>query len=343
MGGGIIRPLSPTSKNPNTSAGYPLFLSINSSTSKDDGTVANAEKAAPDSLGDGKPARSGKAITTRRQRSRLRPVIPNVESRKPNPFEPIRKYLSFPQFRAPQQSAEPWGVKKVKIPEPQTDRKDVGSVAKIDLNGFDGRVPTTPNSVTLTESKSQLTHLTSSGEAHMVDVGAKPATRRVAIAFAVVRFTNTEPFRLIFENQNQKGDVLGVARIAGIMASKQTSSIIPLCHPININKVEVDVNLGSPGRVSRTYSKCAYGSVYITAHVECHGPTGVEMEALNAATASALTVYDMCKAVDRAMIITMARVVYKSGGRSGLHIHRPWREDVGQEFFLKRGLETQAA
>ena len=123
----------------------------------------------------------------------------------------------------------------------------------------------------------------------MVDVGAKPNSARVAIAYAVVSFSNPEPFRLIFENNNKKGDVLGVARIAGIMAAKRTSDLIPLCHPISISKVEVDVKLVAPHALDRTGASNKHGNVTIESRVETTGPTGVEMEALTAATAASLS------------------------------------------------------
>lgn len=183
----------------------------------------------------------------------------------------------------------------------------------------------------------KLTHVTSSGEAHMVNVGAKESTRRVAVAHAVVAFSNSEPFRLITENANKKGDVLGTARIAGIMASKRTSDLIPLCHPIAISKVELDVRLEPAGRQSY-FNKS--GVIIIHAVVECVGPTGVEMEALTAASAAALTVYDMCKAVDRDMNIRSQKVVYKSGGKSGTHFHYNWALNGGSDFLKKKGIEV---
>lgn len=188
----------------------------------------------------------------------------------------------------------------------------------------------------------KLTHLTSSGEAHMVDVGAKESTRRVAVAFGYVRFSNVEPHRLIKENANKKGDVLGVARIAGIMAAKRTSDIVPLCHPLALTKVEVDVQLHEPGASQNALWKASKsgGLVTIQAVAECTGPTGVEMEALSALSGAALTVYDMCKAVDKRMEIQNAKVVYKSGGRSGTINQRSWVDWVGPDFFKDRGLEV---
>ncbi|KAK5726964.1 hypothetical protein LTR15_002855 [Elasticomyces elasticus] len=188
----------------------------------------------------------------------------------------------------------------------------------------------------------KLTHLTSSGEAHMVDVGAKANTRRVAVALAYVRFSNPEPFRLIFENSNKKGDVLGTARIAGIMAAKRTSDLIPLCHPIAISKVEVEANLraATSGQFLATRKRNRFGVIELQAIVETVGPTGVEMEALSAVTGAALTVYDMCKAVDKFMDIDGAKVVYKTGGRSGTYASSEWfqSDDVGRAWFESRGV-----
>jgi cyclic pyranopterin phosphate synthase len=193
---------------------------------------------------------------------------------------------------------------------------------------------TLPNSQTLT-------HVNTSGEARMVDVGTKPATKRTAIACAYVGFTNSEPFRLIVENANKKGDVLGVARVAGIMGAKRTSELIPLCHPIPITKVDVDVALIPPNSPHPLVLKGSdkNGAVAIEALVECTGPTGVEMEALTAANVAAMTVYDMCKAVDHLIRIHSVQVVYKSGGKSGLHVFRNWAGHRGPKWFAERGLE----
>ena len=190
----------------------------------------------------------------------------------------------------------------------------------------------------LTQDAKNFTHVNSSGEARMVDVGPKPDSKRVAIAVAYVVFSNPEPMRLIFENNNKKGDVLGVARIAGIMAAKRTSDLIPLCHPIVISKVEVELNLDLPGCRSVFYKAGENDAIAIRALVECTGQTGVEMEALTAATGAALTVFDMCKAVDREIRIKGTQVVYKSGGKSGLHFGSKWALHVGRQFFEDRGL-----
>lgn len=147
------------------------------------------------------------------------------------------------------------------------------------------------------------THLDESGAAHMVDVGDKDATRRRAVARSVVSMEATTA-AAIADGDVKKGDVLAVARIAGIQAAKRTADIIPLCHPLLLSKVAVDLTVEE-------------SSVVIEAVVETTGPTGVEMEALHACTAAALTIYDMCKALDRAMVISDVILIEKSGGRSG--------------------------
>ncbi|KAG5930599.1 hypothetical protein E4U53_002204 [Claviceps sorghi] len=152
----------------------------------------------------------------------------------------------------------------------------------------------------------RLTHVSDSGSAHMVSIGDKAVTCRTATAACRVRFSSKTAMSLIRENQMKKGDVLGTARIAGIMAAKRTSDLIPLCHPIAISHVAVDLDSAEDGE-----------GIEIRATVACHGKTGVEMEALTAASTAALTVYDMCKAVDKGMVIDDVRVVFKDGGRSG--------------------------
>lgn len=151
----------------------------------------------------------------------------------------------------------------------------------------------------------KLTHFDREGRAHMVDVSDKPVTDRIATAVAQIHMQD-ETLRLIREGRAKKGDVLAVARLAGIMAAKKTHDLIPLCHPLAISKVTLDLEpMDSPARVE------------ITATVKTSGQTGVEMEALTAASVAALTVYDMVKAVDRGMEITATRVVLKDGGVSG--------------------------
>jgi len=150
----------------------------------------------------------------------------------------------------------------------------------------------------------RLTHFDAAGHAVMVDVGAKPVTERQATAKARVAM-RPETLRMILAGDAKKGDVFGVARIAGIMAAKRTSELIPLCHPLAISSVAIEL---SPDRDD---------GVAIAATVKTTGQTGVEMEALTAASVAALTVYDMCKAVDRGMRIEALRVVHKAGGKSG--------------------------
>ncbi|MFO1178574.1 MAG: cyclic pyranopterin monophosphate synthase MoaC [Ottowia sp.] len=156
---------------------------------------------------------------------------------------------------------------------------------------------------------SPLTHFDAQGQAHMVDVGAKPATHRVAVACGRIEM-QPATLALIEAGTAKKGDVLGVARIAGIMAAKKTSELIPLCHPLALSRVAIDFEADG------AYSKPA-AAVFCTATVETTGPTGVEMEALTAVQVALLTIYDMCKAVDRGMTITGVRLLEKRGGKSG--------------------------
>ena len=149
----------------------------------------------------------------------------------------------------------------------------------------------------------ELTHIDARGRAQMVDVGDKDITRREATARARVRM-QPETVRLIMEGDAKKGDVLGVARIAGIQAAKKCSDLIPLCHPLALTSVAVDFEFHE-------------GEIAVTATCRLNGRTGVEMEAMTAVSVAALTIYDMCKAVDRGMEIAEVRLVAKSGGRSG--------------------------
>jgi len=150
-----------------------------------------------------------------------------------------------------------------------------------------------------------LTHLDKSGAANMVDVSAKPVTERVAVAEGAVRMSR-DTLDLVLSGNAKKGDVIATARIAGIMAAKKTHDLIPLCHPIGLSKVTVDIDADDalPGLRVRATTKVAER-------------TGVEMEALTAVSVACLTIYDMAKAVDRGMVITDIRVLEKSGGRSG--------------------------
>jgi cyclic pyranopterin phosphate synthase len=154
-------------------------------------------------------------------------------------------------------------------------------------------------------AKKKLSHLDKAGRPRMVDVTSKPATERVAVAKCVVRM-QPATLKLIKSGGTAKGDVLSVAKLAGIMAAKKTPDLIPLCHPILIGSVDIDFTLDEKN-----------STIEITASVASTGQTGVEMEALTATAVTALTVYDMCKAVDRAMKIENIRLVKKSGGKSG--------------------------
>ena len=151
----------------------------------------------------------------------------------------------------------------------------------------------------------KLTHFDSKGDAHMVDVGNKPITDRIAVAQCHIKML-PETFDIILQGRAKKGDVLGVARLAGIMAAKRTSDLIPLCHPLPITKVAVEFTPDD-----------ALPGFHIEATVKTTGQTGVEMEALTAASVTALTIYDMSKAVDKGMQINDLRVVLKDGGKSG--------------------------
>jgi cyclic pyranopterin phosphate synthase len=154
-------------------------------------------------------------------------------------------------------------------------------------------------------SHEQLTHFNAQGQAHMVDVGNKAATKRVAIAVGHISMLPAT-LALIESGSAKKGDVLGIARIAAIQASKRTADLIPLCHPIALSHVTVDFAISHEP-----------SAVHITVQAETTGPTGVEMEALTAASVGLLTVYDMCKAVDRGMTIHAVQLSHKSGGKTG--------------------------
>ncbi len=164
---------------------------------------------------------------------------------------------------------------------------------------------TNPVSPPVTPADGQLTHFDATGQAHMVDVGAKAETHRIAVAAGTIRM-KPETMALVVSGNAKKGDVLGIARIAAIMGAKRTSDLIPLCHPLAITKVAVEFEVDQ-----------AANSVHCRAQVETYGKTGVEMEALTAVQVGLLTIYDMCKAVDRGMVMTNVRVLEKHGGKSG--------------------------
>ena len=156
----------------------------------------------------------------------------------------------------------------------------------------------------------KLSHLDDQGRARMVDVSDKDITSRIAVARGTIHM-RAETLALIRANKIEKGDVFSVARVAGIMAAKKTSELIPMCHPLNITSVEIDLTLAeNPARVE------------IEASVRVSGKTGVEMEAMAAVSAAGLTIYDMCKAVDREMSIGEIRLVKKSGGKSGTFLRK---------------------
>ena len=162
-----------------------------------------------------------------------------------------------------------------------------------------------------TTRNDQLTHFDATGQAHMVDVTNKSDTHRIAVAAGTIRM-QPETLALVISGSAKKGDVLGIARIAAIMGAKRTSDLVPLCHPLALTRVTVEFEVDQ-----------AANSVHCRAQVETVGKTGVEMEALTAVQVGLLTIYDMCKAVDRGMVMTNVRVMEKQGGKSG-----DWRAEI---------------
>lgn len=160
-----------------------------------------------------------------------------------------------------------------------------------------------------TISKKDLTHFDAAGNAHMVDVGSKADTARKAVAAGTITMS-TDAYKLVQSGDMSKGDVLGVARVAGIMGAKKTSDLIPLTHPLAINNVSIDYEFND-----------SQNSIEILSSVGTTGKTGVEMEALTAVSITALTIYDMCKSIDKAMVIDNIRLLSKKGGKSGTY-HR---------------------
>ena len=156
----------------------------------------------------------------------------------------------------------------------------------------------------------KLSHLDEQGRARMVDVSEKEVTSRIAVARGIIRM-RPQTLALILEDKIEKGDVFSVARVAGIMAAKKTSDLIPMCHPLNITSVEIDL-----------LPQETPAAVEIEATVRVNGKTGVEMEAMTAVAATGLTIYDMCKAVDREMSIGEIRLLKKSGGKSGTFVRK---------------------
>ena len=159
-----------------------------------------------------------------------------------------------------------------------------------------------------------LTHFNAGGDARMVDVGSKELTRREAVAIGWISMS-PEAFTLVMEGQMGKGDVLGVARLAGIMAAKRTPDLIPLCHNINLSGVDLDLE-----------PQPELHRIAIKASVRCKGETGVEMEALTAVSVAGLTIYDMCKAVDKTMVIGDIKLLSKTGGKSGDYKRGRWNK-----------------
>lgn len=159
---------------------------------------------------------------------------------------------------------------------------------------------------------STLTHFDAQGQAHMVDVAAKASTHRVAVACGRIEMMPAT-LKIIESGSAKKGDVLGIARIAGIQAAKRTSDLIPLCHPLALTRVAVDFSIHHASAADPSHVSC-------TATVETVGPTGVEMEALTAVQLALLTIYDMCKAVDRGMTMTGVKLMQKHGGKSGSYV-----------------------
>ena len=157
----------------------------------------------------------------------------------------------------------------------------------------------------MTDSNNELTHFNAQGDAHMVDVGSKAITKRVAVTEGRI-YMQSNTLQHIIDGNNKKGDVLGIARIAGIMATKKTADLIPLCHPLAITHVDIQLS-----------TEVNPPAVYCQSTVEVSGKTGIEIEALNATQIALLTVYDMCKAVDRGMKIDGVRLLKKTGGKSG--------------------------
>ena len=170
---------------------------------------------------------------------------------------------------------------------------------------FQTHIPENTRTKPMDKDSNPLTHFNTAGEAHMVDVGDKPVTQRLAVAEGRITM-QPETLQLIQSGQHGKGDVLGIARVAGIMAAKKTADLIPLCHPLAITKVAVDLQPDEQNH-----------AVTCRATVHTSGQTGVEMEALTAVQIALLTVYDMCKAVDRGMVMGDIRLLEKRGGKSG--------------------------
>ena len=194
-----------------------------------------------------------------------------------------------------------FAVQAAESQQPQANRSDANrsDAKRSDVNAKNGGAAKRSDAIP------SLSHVDSSGKARMVDVGAKPDTERVAESKGSVTMS-PETLRLIKEGGFEKGDVLGTARIAGVMAAKQTSNLIPLCHPLPLTQVNVEIAPLPDG-----------SGLEVASTARTRAKTGVEMEALTAVSIAALTIYDMCKSADRAMVIGDIRLTHKSGGKSG--------------------------
>ncbi|KAK5945116.1 hypothetical protein PMZ80_002320 [Knufia obscura] len=203
---------------------------------------------------------------------------------------------------------------------------------------------TNPNPTSTTTTPNTLTHLTPTGAAHMVDISHKTPTTRLATAVSTLLFSHPQTYTTLTSQSNAKGDAIAVSRIAAIQAAKKTSDLIPLAHPsLNITAITVDITpfSGAEQSISSSTTRngeevsmldSKYGGVTVRASVKCQGKTGVEMEAITAATMGCVTLYDMLKAVDKGMVISGARVVEKRGGKSG-----DWVWDEGRNRLVRPG------
>ncbi|EAA26553.2 molybdenum cofactor biosynthesis protein 1 B [Neurospora crassa] len=268
--------------------------------------------------------------------SLLSPLTSNTLSRNVNSFAQ-RKIQGTSTFIPPPTPAPSQGHGHLRLFSTTRSFLSSSSSSSSDSNSNHNNEKGQPEQSTLDNGKEQpqlkprLTHLTPTGEAHMVSITTKTPSSRTAVARCTVHFSNPTAYPLVVTNSLKKGDVLGVARIAGIMAAKRTPDIIPLCHPIQLTHAEVELVPVAPvapaadsvagsedlERASESAKGQGYGYIDIRATVSCYGKTGVEMEAMTAASAAALTVYDMCKAVDKGMRVEGLRVVMKEGGKSG--------------------------
>jgi len=260
-------------------------------------------------------------IMTRRLRARpyhdlsSRLDIPNLENTDPRA---VSQDSSSDVAQVSSSDAAPVSsgddVRAVVAGEPSIGEPSIApnSISDLDTSAADANAP-------------QLTHLTGSGEAHMVSIAGKVPTSRAATATTTLLFSNQQTYNALLAARLRKGDALAVARVAGIQAAKKTADLIPLAHPgLNITGINVEIRPFHGGESSRFIpgahvkpADAKYGGVQITAVVACEGKTGVEMEALSAASVAGLTMYDMLKGIDRGMVLTGTRVIAKQGGKSG--------------------------